>query len=203
MKIKQQRQLCSFLELEEGDLLSEQFERYSPLLKNSLVQLQNGDDEDIAFLKERDICIIDAGCKAVKRDKAIEIDDSQGIEAPKATDEPHNSSNEALTNAQNVTPLAAEVIENTVRSGVVIKTEADLLVLARVNSGATIETTGAFTCYGIIDGQIRCDGAYALIKSIGSGNLFFHALPVEKEACFNSMTLVRYAEGKLQYKELV
>lgn len=71
------------------------------------------------------------------------------------------------------------VLDEMVRSGRELKVEGDLLLLERVNSGATVSTTGNLIITKMVEGSIRCDGNFMLITASPKANIVFHDVEVD------------------------
>ncbi len=73
------------------------------------------------------------------------------------------------------------VIDEIVRSGRVIEINGDLLLLNRVNSGATIYTSGNLIITQLVEGSIRCDGNFMIIMTSSKANVIFHGVEVDSK----------------------
>jgi len=73
------------------------------------------------------------------------------------------------------------VLDNIIRSGVEIDIDGDLLLLNRVNSGATIKTRGNLIVTDIVDGDIRCNGSFMMITKSPKANIIFNSVFVENK----------------------
>jgi len=56
--------------------------------------------------------------------------------------------------------------------------------------------------FGIIDGIIRSDGEYLLLKEIGQGSVFFHGEELEKSQFNGQLKLVKYENNSIEIKEI-
>ncbi len=73
------------------------------------------------------------------------------------------------------------VIDEIVRSGRVIEIDGDLLLLNRVNSGATIYTSGNLIITQLVEGSIRCDGNFMIIMASSKANIIFHGVEIDSK----------------------
>lgn len=73
------------------------------------------------------------------------------------------------------------VLDTIVRSGREIKVEGDLLLLNRVNSGATIETSGNLIMTDVVEGNVRCHGSFIMIGISPKANIIFNGIVVEND----------------------
>lgn len=71
------------------------------------------------------------------------------------------------------------IVEDIVRSGQELDVNSDLLVLNRVNSGATIRVDGNLIVTDVVDGMIECHGEFMLIKTSPKALIVFHGLEIE------------------------
>jgi septum site-determining protein MinC len=71
-----------------------------------------------------------------------------------------------------------EIVDTLVRSGVAVETSKDVLVLKRVNSGATIATDGNLIALAPIEGLVKCNGDFMLIKPTGKARILFNGVDI-------------------------
>jgi len=71
------------------------------------------------------------------------------------------------------------VLDTLVRSGREINIDGDLLLLNRVNSGATIETKGNLIITQIVEGSIRCNGSFMMLKASPKAVIVFQGVEVD------------------------
>ena len=70
------------------------------------------------------------------------------------------------------------IIDQLVRSGQEIVERRDLLVLKRVNSGASIRTDGNFIALSSIEGRIECNGEFMLLKPSPKAYIVFNGTDI-------------------------
>lgn len=73
------------------------------------------------------------------------------------------------------------VLDDRIRSGRELNIEGDLLLLNRVNSGATIHTTGNLIITQLVEGAIRCDGNFMMLTASSKANIMFHGVDVDSK----------------------
>lgn len=73
------------------------------------------------------------------------------------------------------------VLDTIIRSGRELKIEGDLLLMNRVNSGATIHTTGNLIITQVVEGALRCDGTFMMITVSPKANIIFNGVAVDNE----------------------
>jgi len=90
-----------------------------------------------------------------------------------------------------------KVIDRMVRSGQEIFVEGDLLLLNRVNSGATIRTTGNLIVTQVVEGSIRCEGKFMMLSSSPKANIIFHGVEVDNELLENKLNRIELTDDKI------
>ena len=73
------------------------------------------------------------------------------------------------------------VIDSIIRSGREVNIDGDLLLLNRVNSGATINTTGNLIITKVVEGAVRCNGNFMMITVSPKANIIFNGVEVDNE----------------------
>ncbi len=73
------------------------------------------------------------------------------------------------------------VIDKIVRSGRVVEIDGDLLLLNRVNSGATVYASGNLIITQLVEGSIRCDGNFMIIMTSPKANIIFHGVEIDNK----------------------
>ncbi len=89
------------------------------------------------------------------------------------------------------------VLDSMVRSGQELKIEGDLLLLNRVNSGATIYTTGNVIITQVVEGAIRCDGHFMMITTSPKANIIFHGVEVDNTLLENKLNRVELKNNEI------
>jgi len=112
--------------------------------------------------------------KESKDEKELELEKNRYILATKELEA-------ELLKLSNKTPTNIKVLDSLVRSGQELKIDGDLLLLNRVNSGATITIEGNLIITQIIDGSIRCNGEFMMLKASPKANIVFHDVEVDNE----------------------
>jgi len=91
-----------------------------------------------------------------------------------------------------------KVLDSLVRSGQELNIDGDLLLLNRVNSGATIIIDGNLIITQVVDGSIRCNGNFMMLKASPKANIIFHGVEVD-----NSFLKDRLNRVELKNNEIV
>lgn len=185
MKVKQQT-LQSF-EFILSDTDDEKFFSYmrqnEPLLKGHLLMFsaETISKNILNFLKEKNICFIHRVCELTTKKKSVitlpNISIDEALQTIKKSEEFENN---IVVNRKD--EKLREVINKPVRSGTVIKTDNDLIILSQINSGSEIEVSGNMELFGTVNGKVVCDGQYMLIRNIGEyGQVIFKGIILNKD----------------------
>lgn len=89
------------------------------------------------------------------------------------------------------------VLDDMIRSGRELNIEGDLLLLNRVNSGATINTLGNLIVTKIVEGSIRCNGNFMMIMASPKANIVFHGVEVENKLLENRLSRVELKNNEI------
>jgi len=89
------------------------------------------------------------------------------------------------------------VKDSIVRSGQELRIEGDLLLLNRVNSGATIHTTGNLIITQVVEGDIRCYGSFMMISASPKANIIFNGLSVKNELLEDRLNRIELVNHRL------
>jgi septum formation inhibitor MinC len=89
------------------------------------------------------------------------------------------------------------VLDEMIRSGRELKIEGDLLLLDRVNSGATVCTTGNLIITKVVEGAIRCDGNFMLITASPKANIVFHDVEVDNRLLEDRLNRVELKNNEI------
>ena len=90
------------------------------------------------------------------------------------------------------------VLDEMIRSGRELDIKGDLLLLNRVNSGATINTTGNLIITKVVEGAIRCAGNFMMLTASPKANIIFHGVEVD-----NSLLEDRLNRVELKNNEII
>ena len=72
------------------------------------------------------------------------------------------------------------IVDELVRSGRELVEERDLLLLRRVNSGATVRTEGNFIGLSPVEGTVICDGDFMLVKPTAKARIVFNGVEIDE-----------------------
>lgn len=186
MKVKQQTLKAFEFEIDNTKAFVEYYTKNAPLIQGYLLILSGDVNDDIInFLDEKEAVYIDTNAKSLqmRKKRATAV-----LEEPSFSESP--SSSETSTEQKN-----SSVYYRTIRSGEKIDSDVDLLFFGRINSGAAIECSRSVQIFGIIDGLVRCEGEYLLLKEIGQGAVFFHGEELDKSRLDGNLKLIKYDNG--------
>jgi len=188
MKVKQQTLKGFEFDIDSDEAFEEYFTKNAPLLSGHLLILKGEVSQKVqSFLEDKSIAYVNANEKNLqmrkKRSTAV-LDDPVT---------PFISSQTTETEIQS--PVGNSVYYRPIRSGEEIESDSDLVFFSRINSGAVIESSRSIQVFGIIDGLVRSDGDYLILKEIGKGNVFFHGEELEKSQFDGQLKLIRYQDG--------
>ncbi|NQY22119.1 MAG: hypothetical protein HRT40_12585 [Campylobacteraceae bacterium] len=104
---------------------------------------------------------------------------------------------EELSKLSNRLQNNLKVRDTLVRSGQELNIKGDLLLLNRVNSGATINIDGNLIITQIVDGLIKCNGNFMIIKTSSKANILFHNQEIEYESLMDRLNKIEYIDNKI------
>ncbi|MGX2982295.1 hypothetical protein [Helicobacter sp. 23-1045] len=82
------------------------------------------------------------------------------------------------------------VFTELLRSGVEIKSEQNLAIFNRVNSGAKISTKKSAFIFGKCEGEVRCDGEYMILSQIANGKILFNGMAITQKMLKYKLNLI-------------
>ena len=89
------------------------------------------------------------------------------------------------------------VMDEMIRSGRELNIEGDLLLLNRVNSGATIRTSGTLIITKVVEGSIRCHGNFMMLTASPKANIIFHDVEVDNSLLENRLNRVELKNNEI------
>ena len=192
MKVKQQTLKGFECEIQSTEDFIQYYNKNAPLMQGHLlILLGNVSDEVKVFLDEKNSPYIDGNQTPLqtrkKRSTAV-------LEEVKVA--------EIVEKTNKKTEGISMVFHRTIRSGEAIHVNDNLVFFGRINSGALIETTGSLQSFGIIDGIIRSEGDFLIIKHIGLGTVVFHGEELESASFNGQLKLVEYKNSAIEIKDI-
>lgn len=188
MKVKQQTLKGFEFDIDSDVAFEEYYTKNAPLLKGHLLILSGNVSEHIQrFLDERSVAYINTHEKSIstrkKRSTAVlDVTASEPTVNIPSEEEPFSSQKNS-------------VYYRPIRSGEEIESDSDLVFFSRINSGAVIESSRSIQIFGIIDGLIRSDGEFLLLREIGKGTVIFHGEELDKSQLNGQLKLIQYQDG--------
>ncbi|MDD2358652.1 MAG: septum site-determining protein MinC [Thiovulaceae bacterium] len=125
------------------------------------------------------------GRKAVEEEIAVQKEQQQQVENEliKLSDRLHNN---------------LKVQDTLVRSGQELNIDGDLLLLNRVNSGATIIANGNLIVTQLVEGAIRCFGNFMMLKASPKANIVFHDVVVDNSLLKERLNRVELKDNEIR-----
>ncbi len=91
-----------------------------------------------------------------------------------------------------------KVQDTLVRSGQELTIDGDLLLLNRVNSGATIIANGNLIVTQLVEGSIRCFGNFMMLKASPKANIVFHDVVVDNSLLKERLNRVELKDNEIR-----
>ena len=178
--------------LTDEDQFTSFFNTNYNLFKDYLIVIHGDISQKIQeYLQEKELRFVNniilpksQGRKAVEEEIAVQKEQQQQVENEllKLSDRLHNN---------------LKVQDTLVRSGQELTIDGDLLLLNRVNSGATIIANGNLIVTQLVEGSIRCFGNFMMLKASPKSNIVFHDVVVD-----NSLLKERLNRVELKNNEI-
>ncbi|SFV54302.1 Probable septum site-determining protein minC [hydrothermal vent metagenome] len=89
------------------------------------------------------------------------------------------------------------VLDDMIRSGRELNIDGDLLLLNRVNSGATVSTKGNLIITQLVEGAIRCDGNFMMLTSSSKANVIFNGVEVDNKFLKDKLNRVELKNSEI------
>jgi len=186
MKVKQQTLKGFECDIDDVESFKAYYTKNEPLMQGHLLMLKGiVDDELKLFLEMKKVAFIDANKSplSTRKKRSTAILEEVLEKKPEPKKEVPESDGISM------------VFDRTIRSGEAIHVDEDLVFFGRINSGAVIETSCSVQVFGIMDGLIKSDGEYILLKKIGLGTVIFHGEEIDKSIFDGNLKLIKYDNG--------
>lgn len=95
------------------------------------------------------------------------------------------------------------IIDKIIRSGRKLNIAGDLILFARVNSGASIYIDGNFIATQNIEGKILCNGLFMLFSSSSKAYIEFHGIELKSSQLNNKLNRVEFKNNEIIIKPVV
>jgi len=187
MKVKQLTLKAFEFEIDSTEGFLEYYTKNAPLIQGHLLILKGQVSEDTTrFLDEKNAVYVNSNEKNLstrkKRSSAVLEEPGNVQETIAQKEDPEERKN-------------SSVYYRPIRSGEAITLDEDGVFFSRINSGAVIDCSGSLQLFGIIDGIVRSDGEYLLLKEIGQGSVFFHGEELDRSQFSGQLKLIKYNNG--------
>ncbi len=190
MEVKQSKVAAFFIDNDDVELTLAYIEKNAPLLKSYLLVFSHAID---AKIKERCdtwelLYVHNNGQLKGKTAK-------DKIEPPKLV-------------TQEITPDSAEQrvekkeIYRTIRSGESVTYHGDLIISGNINDGATISSEGTLAIFGIISGDISCNGSYLILSECHRGKVVFQGEVINEMIQGKQLKIFYKEANEIKTKEL-
>jgi len=192
MKVKQQTLKGFECEIDDAQAFKKYYTKNAPLMQGHLLILKGSVDADVKnFLDERNVAYVNANETSIltrkKRSTAV-------LQVPEEENE--------VVSLDKTVEKETMVFNRTIRSGEAIETNNDLVIFGRINSGALIQSKSSVQVFGIIDGIIKCDGQFLLLKEIGKGSVTFHGEELDVSQFNGTLKLIQYSNNAIMIKDV-
>jgi len=181
--------VCEVNLIDESEFIS-YFNKNYTLFKNHLISINGDISQKIEeYLNEKELkYIVNIELPKTKNQNRVN----------KNITPVESKENKELKELENKQKKSFTVLDTLIRSGRELNIEGDLLLLNRVNSGATITTDGNLIITKIVDGSIRCNGNFMMLKASSKANIIFHDVEVD-----NSFLKERLNRVELKNNEII
>jgi len=95
------------------------------------------------------------------------------------------------------------VLDTIIRSGRELNIEGDLLILNRVNSGATVKTSGNLIITQVVEGALRCDGNFMMITVSPKANIVFNGVVVDNSLLENKLNRIELKNREIHITPVI
>jgi len=173
------------------------FDNNHTLFKDHLILIKGECSENIkAYLEKKKLTYLnDVVLPKGRTRKALEKElKAQEVEAAVSAQITQGKLEQLSNQLQN----NLTVLDEMIRSGRELNIKGDLLLLNRVNSGATIKTTGNMIITKVVEGAIRCSGNFMMLTASPKANIVFHDVEVD-----NSLLEDRLNRVELKNNEII
>lgn len=94
------------------------------------------------------------------------------------------------------------VYNRPIRSGEIIESDGDIVILNRVNSGAKIRAQGNVQIFGELDGIAECEGEFMILQKIRSGHAVFDGEILNSETFDGALKKIMKKEDRILIEEI-
>ncbi len=172
------------------------FDNNYTLFKDHLISIRGVLSKDIrAYLKSKELNYVHN--KTIPRSRTRKEVESELLREKLKIEESQKQVEEDLEKLSSQIENNLTVLDTIVRSGREIKIEGDLLLLNRVNSGASIETGGNLIMTEVVEGNIRCNGNFIMMGISPKANIIFNGIVVENNLLKDKLNKIELINHRL------
>lgn len=102
-----------------------------------------------------------------------------------------------LSEFENCPNKELTIHDKVLRSGQELKVDGDLLILSRVNSGATVDVQGNLIITQPVQGAIRCSGRFMMLSATPKANIMFNGEEIENRLLQDKLNCVEIKENQV------
>jgi len=95
------------------------------------------------------------------------------------------------------------VLDTMIRSGRELNINGDLLLLNRVNSGASIYTSGNLIITQLVEGALRCDGQFMMVMVSPKANIVFNGVVVDNALLKDKLNRIELIENEIHITPVI
>jgi septum formation inhibitor MinC len=201
------------IEIDNDDEFIEFFDAHAPLFQNHLISIKGNLSEQLQYyLNNMELTYINnISLPSGKNVKSIDLEvnsskvDKKELEA--LEEKLKAQAIDCRIKLQEANSIIAElekkanrelvVIDDMIRSGQEVNIDGDLLLLNRVNSGGIVKTTGSLIISELVEGGIRCNGAFMMLKVSPKANVVFHGVEVDNSLLQDKLNRIELKDNKI------
>jgi septum formation inhibitor MinC len=156
-------------------------------------------EEEIELSKKSEV---DTDEYVALKDKLEKLEAENGINAQIAQSELKQAKTQIEQLSQKLN-RGFTVLDSIIRSGRELNINGDLLILNRVNSGATVNTSGNLIITQVVEGAVRCDGNFMMITVSPKANIVFNGVLVDNSLLENKLNRIELKDRKIHITPVI
>ena len=187
--------VCEMALVNEDEFISF-FEINYILFKDHLIVISGEMTKKVeAYLKEKKLqYLVNANLPKGQGRVAIEKEIQEQKEQHQIEQE---QKEQELSKLSNKLQNNLKVRDTLVRSGQELNIDGDLLLLNRVNSGASIIISGNLIITQIVDGAIRCNGNFMMLQASPKANIVFNDIEIDNSSLNERLNKVEFINNQI------
>ena len=190
MEVRQSKVATFFIDNSDEEQTLTYIEKNAPLLKGYLLIFSH---EVSSQLKKRcdtwKLCFLHNSCGL--KNKVAKEKHEANVTTFEKKDEKKISSQDSK-----------KEIFKTIRSGETLSFDGDLVIVGNVNDGARINSEGTLAIFGIIEGDISCNGSYLILSACHRGKVIFQGDVINDSIEGSHLKMFYKQNQELKIKEL-